>query len=153
MKIETFGSICSGCGFQEMAIKKVYPGIEIKFHSDIDSVANKAYDLIHGDIKQLGDFTQVLFPGYVDFLFSSTPCFTGEQQIYTKEGYKNIKDIKLNDYVLTDKNKFEKVIDFGVKKSSVYLLKAQGVLQTETTKNHPYLILREGKEEYRQMKK
>ena len=44
MKIETFGSICSGVGFQEMAIKKVYPGIEIKFHSDIDSVANQAYE-------------------------------------------------------------------------------------------------------------
>ena len=84
-EIKSFGSICSGVGFQEMAIKKVYPGIDIKFHSDIDSAANKAYGVVHNNnfyknyydslgIKQLGDFTQVLFPEYVDFLFASTPC-------------------------------------------------------------------------------
>jgi DNA-cytosine methyltransferase len=74
MIIETFGSICSGCGYQEMAIKRVFPRIDIKFHSDIATAPNKAYEIIHGNIKQLGDFTQVLFPEYVDFLFASTPC-------------------------------------------------------------------------------
>lgn len=74
MEIKTFGSICSGVGLQEMAIKRVYPGIEIKFHSDIATAPNKAYEIIHGNIKQLGDFTQVLFPEYVDFLFASTSC-------------------------------------------------------------------------------
>ena len=72
--LKTFGSICSGCGFQEMATKIVYPGIKKVFHSDIDPHANKAYDILHEDVEQIGDFTQVMNPKYVDFLFASTPC-------------------------------------------------------------------------------
>ena len=41
MKIETFGSICSGCGFQEMAIKKVYPGVDIKLNDYVLTDKNK----------------------------------------------------------------------------------------------------------------
>ena len=74
MKIETFGSICSGSGFQEMAIKRVYPGIKLVFNSDIKPSVNKAYDILHEGVKQIGDFTQVMNPEYVDFLFASTPC-------------------------------------------------------------------------------
>ena len=74
MKIETFGSICSGSGFQEMAIKRVYPGIKKVFHSDIKPSVNKAFDILHEGVKQIGDFTQVMNPEYVDFLFASTPC-------------------------------------------------------------------------------
>lgn len=72
--LKTFGSICSGVGFQEMAVKIVYPEIKKIFHSDIDPHANKAYDILHEDVEQIGDFTQVKHPKYVDFLFASTPC-------------------------------------------------------------------------------
>lgn len=74
MEIKTFGSICSGVGFQEMAIKKVYPGIKYVFHSEIKPYVNKAYDLLHDNVEQLGDFTKVKHTKYVDFLFASTPC-------------------------------------------------------------------------------
>ena len=72
--LKTFGSICSGCGFQEMAVKIVYPGIKKVFHSDIDPHANKGYDILHENVEQIGDFTQVKYTKYVDFLFASTPC-------------------------------------------------------------------------------
>ena len=74
MRIESFGSLCSGVGTQEMAIKKIYPGIELKFYSEIDKYAIKSFEAIHGPIENLGDFTKVLNPQYVDFLFASTPC-------------------------------------------------------------------------------
>ena len=38
MKIKTFGSICSGVGMQEMAIKRVFNDVEIKFYSEIDKI-------------------------------------------------------------------------------------------------------------------
>ena len=72
--LKTFGSICSGVGFQEMAVKIVYPGIKKVFHSDIKPSVNKAYDILHEGVKQIGDFTKVMNPEYVDFLFASTPC-------------------------------------------------------------------------------
>ena len=50
-----------------MATKIVYPGIKKVFHSDIDPHANKAYDILHEDVEQIGDFTQVMNPKYVDF--------------------------------------------------------------------------------------
>lgn len=74
MEIKTFGSICSGTGFQEMAIKKVYPGIELKYFAEIDKHAINSFKAIHGDVKNLGDFTQIEKPDHVDFLFASTPC-------------------------------------------------------------------------------
>lgn len=37
-------------------------------------------------------------------------CFVPNANIITKEGIKNLKDIEVNDYVLTHKNKFEKVL-------------------------------------------
>ncbi len=37
-------------------------------------------------------------------------CFAPTAKIITKEGIKQLKDIKINDFVLTHKNKFEKVL-------------------------------------------
>lgn len=74
MELKTFGSVCSGCGMQEIAIKKVYPGIKLEYFSEIDKYAIKSFEAIHGRVENLGDFTKVKKPKYVDFLFGSTPC-------------------------------------------------------------------------------
>ena len=74
MNIETFGSICSGVGMQEMAILKVWPNVKLKYFSEIDKYAIKSFEAIHGQVKNLGDFTKELYPDHVDFLFGSTPC-------------------------------------------------------------------------------
>lgn len=42
MEIKTFGSICSGVGMQEMAIKRVFPDMEIKYFAEIDKYAIKS---------------------------------------------------------------------------------------------------------------
>ena len=42
---------------------------------------------------------------------SYVPCFTGETKILTIDGYKEIKSIKKDDLVLTDKNKLVKVVN------------------------------------------
>lgn len=99
--LKTFGSICSGIGFQEMATKIVYPEIKKIFHSDIDPHANKGYDILHENVEQIGDFTKVLNPKYVDFLFASTPCqdfsTIGSQKGF--EGYKGNLTFEFIEYL------------------------------------------------------
>lgn len=47
MEIKSFGSICSGVGMQEMAIKRVFPDMEIKYFAEIDKYAIKSPQANH----------------------------------------------------------------------------------------------------------
>jgi len=116
MEIKSFGSICSGVGMQEMAIKRVFKDIEMKYFSEIDKYAIKSYQAIHGDIRNLGDFTQATDIPYVDFVFASTPCqdfsvagkqagFEGMRGTLTFEWVKMLSKLKLE-------NKLPKMIGF-----------------------------------------
>lgn len=111
--LKTFGSICSGVGMQEIAIKKVYPGIELKFYSEIDKYAIKSFEAIHGQIKNLGDFTKELYPEHVDFLFGSTPCqdfsMAGKQKGF--EGFKGSLTYEFIEFIKRMEEK-PKVIGF-----------------------------------------
>jgi DNA (cytosine-5)-methyltransferase 1 len=78
--------------------------------------------------------------GSMDVFMSSTPCFTGETLVNTEDGFKQIKDIQVGDFVLTHENRFKKVVDFGSKVAETFILKAQGIIDTETTSNHRYYV-------------
>lgn len=68
-----------------------------------------------------------------------SPCFVKGTKILTKQGYKNIEDVVIGDEVLTHKNRFKKVLKIGGnKKQQVFSLKAQGIIETIVTGNHPY---------------
>ena len=70
-----------------------------------------------------------------------SPCFVKGTKVYTSTGYRNIEDVKIGDLVLTHTGKFQKVVRVGNKFSDdVYELKAQGVLNTTVTGNHPYYV-------------
>lgn len=116
MEISSFGSICSGIGTQEMAIKRVFPDIDIKYYSEIDKYSINSYKAIHGEVKNLGDFTKATDIPYVDFMFASTPCqdfsmagkqagFEGMRGTLTFEWVKMLK-------MLRQTNKLPKVIGF-----------------------------------------
>ena len=62
---------------------------------------------------------------------SVVPCFTGETKILTIDGYKEIKYIKKDDLVLTDKNKLVKVVNVMKRKTK---LKSERPYKIE--KNH-----------------
>lgn len=105
MKIKSFGSICSGVGMQEMAIKRVFPNVEIKYFAEIDKYAIASYKAIHGNVRNLGDFTQATDIPYVDFMFASTPCqdfstagkcvgFEGMRGSLTYEWIKKLNNLK-----------------------------------------------------------
>lgn len=121
--VKTFGSICSGIGFQEMAIKEVFPEVELKFFSEIDKYAIKSFESIHGPIKNLGDFTKVESPEYVDFLFASTPCqdFSNAGLQKGFEGMKGSLTFELIEFL----KRFEKIPKFVAFENVTGLLQEQ----------------------------
>jgi len=68
-------------------------------------------------------------------------CFDGDTRIFTENGYKKIKNINLNDNVLTHTGNFKKVIKLYKKKSNK-LYEINSFLnknKSYVTKNHPFL--------------
>lgn len=79
----------------------------------------------------------------LDILDSSPPCFTGNTLVMTLNGFKKIQDISLNDYVLTHKNNYKKVIMLMNKEvDEIVNLLLQGSLLIETTNEHPFYTRR-----------
>lgn len=112
---------------------------------EFDKYATKSYCAIHNvdESLNLGDITKVdetkLKP--FNMICGGSPCFVRGTKVYTDKGYKNIEDISIGDYVLTHAGKFQKVIRVGNKFSDdIYELKAQGILNTIVTGNHPYYV-------------
>lgn len=105
----TYASLFSGIGGFEQALNKL--GGRCVFASEIDKFAAKAYETLYGH-KPEGDITQIDakdVPGH-DLLVGGFPCFPAGQRVITKEGFKNIENIKAGDYVLTHKGRYRKVV-------------------------------------------
>lgn len=112
---------------------------------EFDKYATKSYCAIHNvdESLNLGDITRVdetkLKP--FNMICGGSPCFVKGTKVYTSTGYRNIEDVKIGDLVLTHTGNFKKVVRVGNKFSDeVYELKAQGVLNTTVTGNHPYYV-------------
>ncbi len=118
---------------------------ELVNYCEFDKYAKKAYSLIHNEPedKNLGDITLVNEKEIADFnmMVGGSPCFTAGTKVITQDGYKNIEDVLVGDYVLTHKNRFKKVLRVGSNKNQlIYSLKAQGILEIKATGNHPFYI-------------
>lgn len=103
------------------------------------------WDKSHANIDWYTDITKVNKEdiierfGVPDVMWFSTPCFTGETLVLTDKGYKEIKDIKIGDCVLTHNNKYEMVTDIGVKpKNKIKKIKISTSEEINTTDNHPF---------------
>lgn len=112
---------------------------------EFDKFAIKSYCAIHNvdESLNLGDITKVDETKLADFnmICGGSPCFVKGTKVYTGTGYKKIEDVKVGDLVLTHTGKFQKVVRVGNKFSDdIYELKAQGILNTTVTGNHPYYV-------------
>ena len=104
----------SGYDSQCLALKKAGIPFDLIGWSEIEKRAIEAHNLIfpeykdrnYGDICKI-DWTQV--PDFNFFTYSS-PCFVAGTLIQTKDGLKNIEEIKEGDEVLTHTNTYHKVI-------------------------------------------
>ena len=91
-----------------------------------------------------------------DIIYSQTSktcttytCFTGDTKVAVENGYKNIEDIKIGDYVYsynldTNKKELKKVLEtFIHQKDEIYTLKVNNQL-IHTTEEHPFYVINKG---------
>lgn len=95
------------------------------------------------NIKHLGDITKIngrdVEP--VDILCAGSPCFVEGTSILTYGGMKAVEDVKVGNMVLGDDCKWHKVAKTMVNPASaIYTIKAQGLLDTKATANHPIYV-------------
>lgn len=117
------------------------------FYCEIDKYASKAYSLIHQvpESFNLWDITKVNEKELPDFdlMTWGFPCFPVGTLVMTSEGYKEIQDITTKDYVLTHKNRFQKVVTLMNKYcNSLYNVKVFGAEPFKVTAEHPFYVRR-----------
>ena len=75
-------------------------------------------------------------------------CFTEGTLVLTSNGYKNIEEINIGDYVLTHANKYEQVIKTMKNKTNeIISLKVTGD-KIKTTPNHPFYVISKNGHKY-----
>lgn len=115
------------------------------YSSEIDKFAIAEVKANYPDIIHLGDITKWREWGIdwwlITMVFGGSPCFIAGTQIMTSEGYVNIESIEVGDIVLTHANKWKKVSNVGGDRNKQTInIKAQGILKTTTTHDHPYYV-------------
>ena len=104
----------SGYDSQCLALKKAGIPFDLIGWSEIEKRAIEAHNLIFPEYKDrnYGDICKIDWENVPDFDFFtySSPCFVAGTLIQTKEGLKNIEEIKEGDDVLTHTNTYHKVI-------------------------------------------
>ena len=141
----------SGYDSQCLALRRLGIDFDLVGWSEIDKAACIAHDALfpeyaernYGDISKI-DWSQV--PDFDLFTYSS-PCFVAGTLIKTKEGFKNIEDISVGDYVLTHTNTYKKVMETYVKEcyDDLCEIKLYGLDKPVVcTKNHPFYTYRDG---------
>lgn len=134
------------CGYE--ALKRAGIPVTKYYASEIDKYAHGVAKFNHPDIVSLGDINtwrewDIEKP---DLIIGGSPCFTANNLVMTREGYKPIKDIKVGDYVLTHKNRYKKVLRVGSTFKKAVKIKAQGSTEIETTHNHPFYAITDTRE-------
>lgn len=129
------------CG--RVALERTGIKVDTYYASEIDKYAIQVAKKNYPDIVHLGNVNEIDFSemkGKIDLVIGGSPCFVAGTKVITNEGYKNIEDIQKGDLVLTHKNRFMQVTDIGYEYKPTVNLKAQGILNTTTTLNHPYYV-------------
>ena len=139
-------SLFSGIGAFEKALTNIGIDYELVGFSEIDKYAINSYCAIHRVDKMinLNDVSKInveSLPKDIDMITHGSPCFTGDTLVLTDKGYKEIKDIKIGDYVLDHTNKYNKVINFLNQGSKeIWEITGMGLDILETTENHKFLV-------------
>ena len=136
----------SGIGSPEKALQNLSIDYELVGFSEIDKYAAKSYSAIHGvdESLNLGDITKIneqTLPKDIDLMTYGFPCFTKDTLVLTQDGYKEIKDIQIGDYVLDHTNSYNKVMNiFDQGKKEIWNIKAMSSDNISTTENHRFLV-------------
>lgn len=139
---------CFSCGGGSTMGYKL-AGCEVIGCNEIDPRMNKVYVENHHpkynflmdirDFNKKEDLPEELY--HLDIMDFSPPCFEKGTLIKTIDGYKNIEDVSIGDYVFTHKSNYKKVYNIMNKTTdNYYELKIQGCLPFKVTPNHPFYV-------------
>lgn len=146
-------SLFDGMSCCHIALDRVGIRVDEYYASEIKDIAIKVTQQNYPDTIQIGDVNKVSYKDgilytekgdfnvdHIDLLAFGSPCFEAGTKIITKNGYKNIEDIRVGDEVLTHTKQYQKVLRTGGKISDTVELKCQGMIPTRVTLNHPYYV-------------
>ena len=153
-------SLFDGISCGKVALERLGVKDFTYYASEIDKDAIVISEFNHKDIIRIGDVNKVsykdgvlytengdFYVGKVDLLIGGSPCFVAGTKVQTNEGLKSIEDIKIGDIVLTHTNTYKEVLNIGGSiGKETYVVKAQGMIPTTTTYNHPYYVRSKSKD-------
>lgn len=143
--IKTVGSVCSGIEAASVA----WNFFDFQWFSEIEKFPSELLKEKYPIIPNLGDMRnipemllnkQIVAP---DLICGGTPCLTGDTLILTKDGYKQLIDVKVGDVVLSHDNQYHEVVRFmnqGIK--SVFTIEVDGCEPIRATGNHRFYVLK-----------
>ena len=147
-------SLFDGLSCGMIALERAGIQVTNYYASEIDKHATKVSEHNYPNIIRLGDVTKVSYKdgvlysengqwnvGKIDLLLAGSPCFIAGTTVITSVGIKSIEEVQIGDVVLTHSNAWKNVLRVGGKiTTDTYKLKAQGILPTTTTSEHPYYV-------------
>lgn len=118
---------------------------ETIYANELDSFAVQTYEKNFDTKVVCKDINLVETKDIPDFdvMLGGFPCLTGDSLVPTKDGYKNLIDIKPGDMVLSRDNKYHEVVRFmdqGIK--TVYKISGYSFNPIKATGNHKFLVKR-----------
>lgn len=129
----------AGIGACSKALERLNIPHEIVDAVEIDKYAIQSFNVVHGTNFEPQDITTWDKDIEVDLIMHGSPCITEDSLILTRNGYKQYKDLKIGDYVLTKSNTWQKIakkFDNGVKMT--YFLQGMGFENIHCTDNHKF---------------
>ena len=147
-------SLFDGISCARVALDRAGIPVDNYYASEIDKHAIAVSKDNWKDIIHIGDVTKVSFSegilhtehgdydvGKIDLVLAGSPCFSEGTLVVTNNGLIPIEDVSVGDVVLTHNGMWKPVLKHGGKISNDrYTIRAQGILLTETTGNHPYYV-------------
>ena len=131
------------CGMGNFRAGFDQAGWETVYSCEWDKHKRKIYEIIFGEPPTSSDICDVKgmdIPDAECWTFGA-PCITDDSLILTKDGYKQLKDIKIGDMVLTKSNTWHpvvKIFDNGV--ADTLYLSGTGFYKIHCTPKHKFYV-------------
>lgn len=148
-------SLCDGMSCGQIALKELGIKVDRYIAAEIDKNAIKVTKDNFPDTEEVGDVAyffkdmqnlvldeeKLKEMPKIDLVIYGSPCFVGDTLVLTQDGYKEIKLLNTDDYVLCHDNKMHKVTDFACTgKKDIVDIKIMGAEKIQTTKNHKFYV-------------
>ena len=136
--------LCAGTGAFSLAFQDTNH-VDVIYANDFEDSSKLIYDANFNHKLTLGDLCEIdtkTIPKH-DVLTAGFPCFVKGTKVLTKNSYKNIEQVNLDDILLTHTGNFQKILNLQQKEYTgiIYELKTMynstNILCTE---DHPFFV-------------